>query len=269
MRSWQTTYMIFDNQAKIWGGSIVGLGPSFLGYLRLKYCLDALRCTQGNILDVGCGGGGFAASVKTYRPDLNIYAIDVNKRAVFSASKKFPEVHFKTASVYTLPYLKQYFDAVIGEDVLEHLDDPQKALKEIHRVLKPRGVFHVFVPLEGEWYTLHNLLYKFGWKAKERLAGHVTQFKIQNLKLKIEKFGFKVLSVKYSVHLFGQIIDVGYFSFLSLFKQYLNIGLEEKLESWPSVLRLAKNLLTVAVNYESILFQKIPGAGVHITVVKK
>src|SRR3990167_879892 len=124
VRSWQTTYMIFDNQAKIWGGSIVGLGPSFLGYLRLKYCLDALRCTQGNILDVGCGGGGFAASVKTYRPDLNIYAIDVNKRAVFSASK------------------------------------------EIHRVLKPRGVFHVFVPLEGEWYTLHNLLYKFGGKAK-------------------------------------------------------------------------------------------------------
>src|SRR3989344_5169744 len=99
---------------------------------------------------------------------------------------------------------------------------------------------------------------KKGWRGTYR-----------NLKLKIEKFGFKVLSVKYSVHLFGQIIDVGYFSFLSLFKQYLNIGLEEKLESWPSVLRLAKNLLTVAVNYESILFQKIPGAGVHITVVKK
>ena len=260
--------MIFDNQAKIWGGSEVVLSPAFLGYLRLKYCLQSLGSIKGKVLEAGCGGGGFAASIKKYRPDLGVYAVDINKKAIFSACKKFPEVHFEIASVYALPYRKSYFDAVVVEDVLEHLDNPQKALKEVSRVLKPKGTFHTFVPLEGEWYTLHSLFYQLGWTVKEKFAGHIQQYTMRDIESSLEHARFKITDKKYSVHLLGQVIDVGYFSFLSLFNKNLDIGLEEELKQKPKIFKIIKDTISAIINFESMALSKIPSAGVHITAVK-
>ena len=254
--------------SKIWGGTLTQLSPFYLGYLRLKYCLDALCDTNGKILEVGCGGGGFVASVKNYRHDLKVFAVDVNKKAIISGSTKYKDIHFKTGNAYALPYRKSYFDAVLIEDVLEHLASPQKALVEISRVLRENGVFHAYVPLEGEWYTLHNLLYKLGWRAKERLAGDIQQFSIFSLRLSFKKAGFKIVNTKYSTHLLGQVVDAGYFEFLSLLNRKLEVGLEEDLSHKAKIFRIIKNVVTAIINFESIFLSKVPSAGVHITAVK-
>ncbi|MCK5644624.1 MAG: hypothetical protein KAJ19_27750, partial [Gammaproteobacteria bacterium] len=50
----------FDYESKVWGGHEVMVTPTYLGALRLRYCLEDLRGIYGRVLEVGCGAGGMA-----------------------------------------------------------------------------------------------------------------------------------------------------------------------------------------------------------------
>lgn len=70
------------------------------------------------------------------------------------------------ADVYKLPFEDNSVDAVIAESLLEHLKEPERAVKEILRVLKPGGILYIIVPFmlgfhssPGDYYrwTAHGL----------------------------------------------------------------------------------------------------------------
>ena len=259
--------MKFDYQKKIWGGGDIRLSPTYLAYLRLKYCLDGLKTVKGRVLEAGCGGGGFAKAIKHYREDLEVYGIDISKKAIDFARKKPEGVKFKTGNLYELPYKSDYFDAVVVTDVLEHLKSPNVALGEIRRVLKSKGVFSLFVPLEGSLFSLHFWLAKLRWRAKERLAGHIQKFSIKDIERLLKANGFKVDTLRYSVHLLGQIVDIGFYSLIDLLDKKPTVGLEQGLEERP-IYRFFKNLVTTITNLESQILYFVPGAGVHIKCTK-
>jgi hypothetical protein len=78
--------------------------------------------------------GGFLTTLATHRPDLTRFAIDWDQSAARRATTKSATA-ITRGSVNTLP-----FDAAISADVLCHqAGDPPTALKELHRVLRPRG----------------------------------------------------------------------------------------------------------------------------------
>jgi SAM-dependent methyltransferase len=56
--------------------------------------------------------------------------------------------------LYALPYPDDTFDAAVLSEVLEHVDDDVRALREVYRVLKPNGVVAITVP---------NANYPFWW----------------------------------------------------------------------------------------------------------
>lgn len=257
----------FNYQNKVWGGSLLGLRPTYLGYLRLKYVLDDLAIVKGKVLDVGCGGGGFAKSIKTYRPDLAIFGVDINKKAIKFAGKFDAEVSFKVGDLYNLPYDSETFDAVATLDVLEHLRYPSKALKEVFRVLKPKGVLTMYVPLEGAPSSLHYWLNRFGWDAKRVYAGHIQRFSLKTLKNILKKEGFDIGRVRNDVHLLGQLVDIGFYTYLELFGKRINVGLEEKAGD-NLLLKAVKDVVAFLTNIESILLSFVPGASVHITCRK-
>lgn len=261
-----------DYQNKIWGGSQVRLKLNYLAYLRLKYALDAIANlkSKSKVLEIGCGGGGFIASIKNYRADLNCFGIDIGNKAIKYAGKKFKSVTYKVGDIYNINFPKNSFDAVIIEDVLEHLEDPNLAVKEISRVLKPNGIFHAYVPLEGETFTLHNLFNKLGIKFKEKFAGHIQNYKYKDIKKILLKNKFKINKNVFEVFLLGQIIDLSFFTILSIFNKRPEGGLEQEIDG-NKLLKLLKNLITTIVNLESIIVSKtdMPGAGVHLSAINK
>jgi len=97
-----------------------------------KYGLKGKRC-----LEVGCGRGAFQDLVADYTgTDLA------------DAVRPYLRKPFYQASVTRLPFDDNEFDAIWTVDMLEHVPEPEQALKEMRRVLKSGGV----LILDAAWY---------------------------------------------------------------------------------------------------------------------
>ena len=111
-----------------------------------KRLLDALRNTTGHLLDAGCGTGGFLAQIETHRPDLQATGVEWAEQAATRAHIK-SQTPIARGSVNALPFADSSFDAAVAADVLCHgAVDPDQALEELKRVLKPSGRLIVNMP---------------------------------------------------------------------------------------------------------------------------
>ena len=107
------------------------------------------------LLDAGCGEGFVTEQIKQCFPKWNITGVDGAEEAVIFAKKHVKGVSFEVGNLYALNFSNCAFDIVICSEVLEHLNDPGKALKELKRVSK--SVLLLTVPHEP-WFRLGNLL---------------------------------------------------------------------------------------------------------------
>lgn len=89
-----------------------------------------------SILDAGAGEGFTLEYLRTQNIGKTYEGIDFLKTAVELGHDAHPKIILKEASIYDMPYKDNSFDLVICTEVLEHLEDPKKALKEIFRVTK-------------------------------------------------------------------------------------------------------------------------------------
>jgi len=100
------------------------------------------------VLDAGCGEG-FVIERLNKDWAAEFMGLDIEEDALKIAKEKNPQVSFQQASVYQLPFRDKSFDLVILSEVLEHLEDPAKALEEIKRVAKDYTL--ISVPHEPVW----------------------------------------------------------------------------------------------------------------------
>lgn len=95
------------------------------------------------ILDLGCGGGTYVrylASLGHKVVGID-YSINSLKRA--SAADKDQSGIYLGGEAYNLPFYKESFELVVSIGVLQALDNPERALDEMVRVLEPNGVLVV------------------------------------------------------------------------------------------------------------------------------
>ena len=261
---------MFDYEAKTWGGHAVGVSPRYLGALRLRYCLADLAHARGTVLEVGCGAGAMARAIKRGRPDLQVVGCDISQKAIALARQDPQGVSFEVGDAYGLPYRDGNFEAVVMFDVLEHLSEPGRSIREVVRVLSPGGLFHLFVPCEGELHTIHGILARLGWRAKEKYGGHIQRLTARDVIVELERAGLEVLRSRWSGHLINQLVDAAYFTALDLRRRNVETSIEGYLAGAQRSLRslaveLAKSAVAVASYYESVFIPWLPGMGIHIT----
>ena len=211
----QLTSARFDYESKRWGAAELKPRPWFMNGLKLRYLLDDLAPVRGRVLDIGCGAGQVAKAVKHQRPDLEVLACDVSRTAVAAASASPRGVDFRLATAEQLPFADAELDFVWIFDVLEHVDDPESVLREVARVLKPGGGFHIVLPLEGQPRTLYRLVgCGTRWTAKVRHGGHIQIFSAERFRDLAAACGLPVVHTRWSYHALLQVLDVAYFSWL-------------------------------------------------------
>jgi len=86
------------------------------------------------ILDVGCGEGFTLSRFKEKNIGKELEGIDYLETAIELGRKNHPDLKLKQGNIYKLPYKDNSFDLVICTEVLEHVERPQEALKELVRI---------------------------------------------------------------------------------------------------------------------------------------
>ncbi len=120
----------------------------------LERALSATQNPNPTILDYGSGQGQLIALARSRSVD--IYGVDVpgievtDRAALIDANGR-------------IPHPDNAFDVVVSNQVFEHVANPPVALAEIHRVLKPGGVFIALFPDVTVWFEGHIGLYFVHW----------------------------------------------------------------------------------------------------------
>lgn len=258
----------FDYETKIYGmREDARLGISSLEVL---YSLPReFEDVRGKVLDIGCGAGAFTGIIKHRRPDLEVYGVDISKKAIALAKKDFPDISFSVASAYRLPFHANFFDVGLAHCVLEHLEDPDKALTELRRVVKPGGLFYSVTPLEEDKFVLNPPK-----ELSKKYHGHLQRFSRVSLLSLLEKNGFRAGRYYFGGFLFCQVIGTIYLFLLDL----LNLPPEFSVKSYITrsdcapgklPLSLLRKAVSFLLNIESRLVPKrIPGFFMHIIAYK-
>ena len=87
-----------------------------------------------SMLDAGCGEGFTLDRFFNEKIGRKFEGIEYDPQAVKMANELYPHLDIKQGDIYKLPYKNNSFDLVVATEVLEHLEDPKKAYRELLRV---------------------------------------------------------------------------------------------------------------------------------------
>jgi SAM-dependent methyltransferase len=120
----------------------------------LQRALSATAVAKPRILDYGSGQGQLIALARSRNVD--IYGVDVPGIEVTDRASLIDKDG-------RISHPDNSFDVVVSNQVFEHVATPPVALAEIHRVLKPGGVFLALFPDDTVWFEGHIGLYFVHW----------------------------------------------------------------------------------------------------------
>jgi SAM-dependent methyltransferase len=181
-----------------------------------RYRFAGNWANEKEVLDCGCGEG-YGTNYLRLNGAKSVVGIDIDVPTVNRAISLYGEP-FICANAEELPFTENRFDLVVCFENIEHVDDPQKVLREIRRVLRPNGNLLISTPRRDSWLRLED---------KPRNPFHQREYNL-------EEFENLILSSFTNVQMFGHNFD------------YL---LTEFTPPWMHLRRVSKTIFTFADSY--------------------
>ncbi|MBW5423910.1 methyltransferase domain-containing protein [Streptomyces sp. BG9H] len=124
----------------------------------LADALGPATARAATVLDIGCGDGSAAATAAPLLAGHRVIGVDWSQDALKRAHAHLPYVVRGELTDGGLPFADGAADAVLFSEVIEHLVDPDSALDELRRVLRPGGHLMLSTPNLAAWYNRGLLL---------------------------------------------------------------------------------------------------------------
>lgn len=150
-------------------------GSLDLSHPGMKLLLNLAKSSK-SILDLGCGEGTRLSEITSKGT-----GIDISKTAIANAKKNYTKLNFFVGDLEDLPFKNDSFDLVYSAYVFEHLDNPEKVIKEARRVLKPQGNLVIICPNYGAPNRSSPPF--VGSRIKKLISGLLKDFYFKNQKL--------------------------------------------------------------------------------------
>lgn len=156
---------------------------------------------NNTILEIGIGKGGVVKYLLQKEPYLNIVGFDINKDSLKKTNnllKKKCKGKYKILKAsqdinLAKKFGKEYFDFVISSGVIDYAIDPDKVIKNVRSLLKPKGYFA---------FTLFDNLSSSDYDGKSPKQRYISKIGIKTwgyrdfyIKKLLKKFGFKIHSI--------------------------------------------------------------------------
>tara|TARA_R110002072_G_scaffold117281_14_gene248279 strand:+ start:10737 stop:11444 length:708 start_codon:yes stop_codon:yes gene_type:complete len=125
---------------------------------------ESLPLFQGSLLDIGCGKMPYKKYILDHSNVKSYTGLDIETARVYDDNVQ-PDF---TWDGIKMPFESEHFDCAFGTEVLEHCPEPEVVLKEVHRVLKPGGVFFFTVPFLWNLHETPHDEYRYTPFALER-----------------------------------------------------------------------------------------------------
>jgi SAM-dependent methyltransferase len=145
----------------------------------IVWALRAHFPEAASLFEVGCGTGFVLAALRARRPELRLVGGEPARAGAEIARSRVPDVPILQLDARRLPFERE-FDVVAAFDVLEHIDDDERVLRELARTAR-LGLL-VTVPQ-------HPRL----WSAVDEFSGHVRRYTRRELTGKLERVGLRVV----------------------------------------------------------------------------
>jgi len=105
--------------------------------------LSQIDGLTGTFLDLGCGPGFVTGNIAAQYPNLELLGLDTSNEllevAKLVVQKQQPRVQFQYGNAYETGLADNSVDFVYSRLLYQHLEHPEKAMKEAKRILKPGG----------------------------------------------------------------------------------------------------------------------------------
>jgi SAM-dependent methyltransferase len=111
-----------------------GIEARLLERFRSRMLAELQPLEPRRVLDAGCGEGVVTAWLAGALLEATVTAVDAREEALREFERRNPELEATRADLYALPFEDGSFDLVVATEVLEHLDRPRDALRELARV---------------------------------------------------------------------------------------------------------------------------------------
>lgn len=132
-----------------------------------------------DVLEIGCGIGGVLEALHRIQ-NLCLTGSEIYIHGLRFARAKLPDIDFIQLDATDIPFEAAY-DVVGAFDVIEHIDDDELVMRQVHDALRPDGLFVVTVPQ-----------YPWMWSSLDELVHHKRRYRRSELLDKLERAGFEV-----------------------------------------------------------------------------
>ncbi|KKU88360.1 MAG: hypothetical protein UY16_C0008G0007 [Candidatus Gottesmanbacteria bacterium GW2011_GWA2_47_9] len=162
------------------------------------------KYVSGDILEIGCGIGNFTSALTAYG---RVWAFDPDHHAVAQTQKRVKKGAFVgPGDIQEGKYFfkNKRFASIISLNVLEHIQDDQRALANMQSLLLPGGFLILLVPIHASLFG-----------TIDAAIGHYRRYSPNNLITNVKRHGFQIVSQR-KLNLFGAI---GWFITGKIFKR--------------------------------------------------
>ncbi len=154
------------------------------------------------VLDLGCGEGRhlhnlyLREGIEVYGVDKDIGALRVVERICrdFADDREKRNWLLLQGDCQSIPFKGESFHYVIASEVLEHVENYHKVVKEAWRILKQHGILVISVPR----YWPERICWALSPEYYQEEGGHIRIFRAGVLKLEVERLGFRCFKVHHA-----------------------------------------------------------------------